>query len=624
MKNEVIKVLIIDDNEDDLVLIRHMLSRTEGCRFDVNWAEDYEPGLQTLIQDQHDICLIDYRLGTHSGLDLLKEAISRGCQVPIILLTGAGDRHVDVEAGNAGAVDYLFKSEIDSAILERSIRYSVRHARTMRALRESEERFRFQANILSQVNDAVIGIDQNEKISYWNPGAERLYGFKREGVMGRLSKDVLHYRWIKAEDERVMHESLLTVGSWRGEKIHRKSNGEEILVEASMNVTKDSNDRAIGRLVVTRDITKRRKTEEALWESYERFRMLFECSMDAILIEDDRGNYLKVNKAACELLGYSEEDLLGMNSQRLMGVERSVHGSQSESEHEKTKDLIEEISFHRPDGERCIVEFSSCEFASNLRLTIMRDATERRRLEKEIQEISEKEQRRIGQDLHDGLCQQLAGIAYMSKVLESKLSNRKVPEAKEAGEIAKLVNQSISHTRDLARGLCPVELETSDLHSALVDLASRVESMFQITCKVYEEDVGPIHDTNAAIHLYRISQEAINNAIRHGKAKNIWIRLRHEVDYSVLTLRDDGVGIMKDAFQNRGMGLRVMNYRAGIIGGNLNVKRHPQGGTMVTCIFQNVQNRDHWRKYAQENIEDERNNTHSAEAQKHSSGRSPC
>ena len=149
----------------------------------------------------------------------------------------------------------------------------------------------------------------------------------------------------------------------------------------------------------------------------------------------------------------------------------------------------------------------------------IRDISERKRLEKTILEISETERRRIGQDLHDGLGQHLTGVAFMGKVLEERLAERRLPEAAEAAKIVKLVNESIRMTRELARGLLPVVSEAHGLMSALEHWAGEVSELFHIACRFECAIPFLVHDEVLADHLYRMAQEAVNNAIKHGRAK---------------------------------------------------------------------------------------------------------
>jgi signal transduction histidine kinase len=213
------------------------------------------------------------------------------------------------------------------------------------------------------------------------------------------------------------------------------------------------------------------------------------------------------------------------------------------------------------------------------------DITERKRLEEAILEISAQEQRRIAQDLHDGLGQHLTGIAFMSKVLEEKLCDRSLPEAAEAAKIVQMVNQAIDNTRQLAHGLHPVAAEGAGLMSALKKWASEVQELFHIRCRFHCERAVHIHDVMVATHLYRIAQEAVNNAIRHGKSRDIVIRLKARNGTGTLSIQDDGVGFTTDPAKRPGMGLSIMNYRADIIGGSLKVQPSDEHGIAVTCMF---------------------------------------
>jgi signal transduction histidine kinase len=213
------------------------------------------------------------------------------------------------------------------------------------------------------------------------------------------------------------------------------------------------------------------------------------------------------------------------------------------------------------------------------------DITERKGLEEAILEISSREQRRIAQDLHDGLGQHLTGIAFMSKVLEEKLSDKSLPEAVEAAKIVKMVNQAIDNTRQLARGLHPVTAEPLGLMSALRRWASEVQDLFHIGCSFRYEKQIEIYDVNVATHLYRIAQEAVNNAIRHGKSRNIIIRLSGKNGAGVLSIQDDGEGFPKQPANPPGVGLSIMNYRADMVGGSLKVQPNQDRGVTVACMF---------------------------------------
>lgn len=216
---------------------------------------------------------------------------------------------------------------------------------------------------------------------------------------------------------------------------------------------------------------------------------------------------------------------------------------------------------------------------------ITTDVTERKRLEQRILEATEAERERLGRDLHDGVGQILAGIGLHCRGLESRLQERHPAEADRAKQIKGLAAEAIQQTRVLARGLFPIELDRQGLKGALEVLAVGVEQMFHVRCQV-EGDLGaPIRDRNRATHLFRIAQEAVSNAVRHGKASTVRINLACRDGFSQMSVEDDGVGFSAIPPDNEGMGLRSMRYRAEVLGAALEIRSSASGGTSVTCRF---------------------------------------
>jgi signal transduction histidine kinase len=212
-------------------------------------------------------------------------------------------------------------------------------------------------------------------------------------------------------------------------------------------------------------------------------------------------------------------------------------------------------------------------------------ALERERLERAISEASEAERRRLGQDLHDGLGQHLTGVAFLCKVLEQKLERRSVPETADASAIAGLIAEAIQRTREIARGLLPVDPGPGGLSLALQRLAEQVQSQTKVDCELKSDAALHISDPAIATHLYRIAQEAVNNAVKHARAGRIEIRLGCDNEAGLMTIRDDGVGFEGIAKSDSGRGLQIMKHRAHTIGGVLQVLSGPSGGTVVTCTF---------------------------------------
>jgi PAS domain S-box-containing protein len=461
-ENGPVRVLLVDDDENSFLLTRRLLSKMQGS-YTMEWASSYEAGLEAVSKRQHDVYLFDYRLGSRNGLELLREALAAGCKDPIIMLT-TENPDVDAEAMRLGAADFLSKDRLDALLLERSIRYSIKHFATLRALWEREAQL---ASFMQHVPCAVYMKDLGGRYLYLNDTCEKVFRRKAMECVGRTDDEL----WPRGTAERFkrLDQGIMAEG-----KVH----------ESTETVSQSDGPH--------------------YWLT------------SKFPIMNDEGTPIMIGGAAI-------------------------------------------------------------------------DITERKRLEREIQEVSEQEKRRIGQDLHDGLGQYLTGIACMAKALQQKLADKKRVETADAAKIALLVNKTISQARDLARGLCPVELENSDLRMALQELTEGVEKLFGVSCTFECPESMVIADAAASIHLYRIVQEAINNAIKHGKATHLSLSVKAgEKGTSILVLKDDGCGLPKvKSGPGRGMGLRVMNYRASMIGGSVTVESPPEGGTVVTCAFPN-------------------------------------
>ena len=208
------------------------------------------------------------------------------------------------------------------------------------------------------------------------------------------------------------------------------------------------------------------------------------------------------------------------------------------------------------------------------------------RCEGALLEISAREQRRIGVDLHDNLGQHLTGTAFMSKALQQRLEAQGLPEAVEAGKIVTLVNKAIEKTRELSRGLVPVVSGADGLMASLQRLAGEVENFFSVSCRFVCDVPVLLDDVVAGTHLFHIAQEAVSNAIKHGRATRIVVALSALGDSGRLAIEDNGVGIPSMPTRTSGMGLHIMGYRASMIGGSLEVTREPNGtGTIVKCSF---------------------------------------
>ena len=333
--------------------------------------------------------------------------------------------------------------------------------------------------------------------------------------------------------------------------------------------------------------------KRALQDRGARMAAVIDTALEGIITIDERGIIESVNPAACRLFGYEPTELIGRNVNMLMP--EPYHGEHDgymlnylRTGRARIIGIGREVSGLRKDGSIFPLHLGVSEFrvgGKRMFTGQVRDMTERRRLEREILEIGSQEQMRIGQDLHDGLCQELTGVSFALEVLGKKLEARSAPETASIRKVAELIDQSISHARALAHGLQPVSLEATGLESALHELAAKTERLFRVSCLFVSEGTVLVHDNTVATHIYRIAQEAIGNAIKHGKAKTIMIDLAVHAGQLSLTITDDGVGLGKASGDGKGIGLQTMAYRAGMIGGTLTVRPRGErgGGTIVLC-----------------------------------------
>ena len=331
----------------------------------------------------------------------------------------------------------------------------------------------------------------------------------------------------------------------------------------------------------------------AVRDREERLRAILETAVEGIITIDEHGIMESVNRAAERIFGFRAAELIGKNVSILMpSPHRESHNdyiaTYLRTGRAKIIGIGREVAGRRKDGTIFPMDLSVSEVRLARRRMFtgfIRDITERKRLEKELLEISDREQRRIGQDLHDGLCQHLAGIELMSQALAKKIAPKSKRHARQVSEIASHVRDAISQTRALARGLSPVTIESEGLMSALHELASNTEKIFRVQCRCDFDDPVELRDHAAATHLFRIAQEAVSNAIKHGRAHRVVISLREAKGRIALRVSDNGKGFPQRTIKPKGMGLRIMQSRAGMIGGAIAIERNGQGGINVTCAL---------------------------------------
>jgi PAS domain S-box-containing protein len=392
----------------------------------------------------------------------------------------------------------------------------------------------------------------------------------------------------------------------RNEKL--KTTDLEILVErsggarrnvlVSPTALKNGQGKIIGAINCVHDITASKRTEKALRESEERSRAVINQSTAGIANTDLTGRIIFANQKFCSMLGYKERELTGKT---ILEITHPEDIAESRRLFRRIVSKAEpyqlEKRYQRSDGSTLWVSVS----ASPLRdakgktqssVAVIVDISDRKKaeavledrargLEGEILAISDREQRRLGQDLHDSLCQHLTAIAYMARSVALRLKNHRVIEVEHIEKIAELINDGVTEARTIARGLHPVEMEPPGLVTALAALVKQPH--WPVRCRLEADEEISVQDSTMALHLYRIAREAVINANKYARAREIIVRMRRSSKGIELSVIDDGVGISANSPLGSGMGFHIMQYRARSMGARLEIKSIKPHGTRVTC-----------------------------------------
>ncbi len=294
-----LRILLVEDDEDDYIIIRDMLSDVTPTALNVEWVATYQAALEALKHQPYDVCLLDYYLGPHTGLELLREILAVGCDVPVIMLTGLGDHKVDVKAMQAGASDYLVKGELHPYLLERSIRYTVRHHQVLRELRQREDRFR---SLVQNSSDVIAVLKADGTIQYISDSCERILGYPPDNLIGESALDFVHSDDVaqtRAAFARLSGSAVDTLsvefrflyedGSWR----RLEATASDLLDHPSVG----------GIVINARDVTEQREAEEKV-ERYaaELRRSNEELEQFAYIVSHDLREPARMVKSYLELL----------------------------------------------------------------------------------------------------------------------------------------------------------------------------------------------------------------------------------------------------------------------------------------------------------------------------------
>jgi hypothetical protein len=465
------------------------------------------------------------------------------------------------------------------------------------------------ASIIENSDDAIISKSLDGQVLSWNPAATRLFGYDSRQMMGGPITRIIPPDRLP-EERDILRRLRLGERVEHYETVRRRKDGRLIDVSISIAPIRDASGRIVAACKVARDITGKKLAEQTLRLSEHLMRAILDTAADAIITIDDRGIIQSVNAATERLFGYAPAELTGQNVNRLMPEpfhdEHDAYlRNYCRTGRAKIIGIGREVTGLRKDGTTFPMHLSVSQVPlkdRRLFTGIVHDLTERRRLERQIMEAAANEQRRIGQDLHDGLCQDLIGIAFGIDGLTRNAPNKESSES--AAKLAASVREAAGQARRLAHGLNPVDLKAGGLPSALENLAIKVTESFRVRCTFKWDRLAQVRQDATATHLYRIAQEAVGNAIRHGKANVIQIGLVERGSSLVLSVADNGQGMPQavadtvkqglastrnESLPPVGMGLQTMHYRARVIGGSFAASPGKAGGATITCTISREQ-----------------------------------
>lgn len=641
MPPEPLHILLVDDDEDYHIIIRDLLSDSGPPGYRLDWAADFDSALARLAQTHFDLYLLDYQLGAHNGIELLRRIFDQDRNATIIMLTGQTEKELDRLALMAGADDYLGKQDLDTQLLDRAIRYSLERKKSLNALRESESKYH---GIFNLISDGLIVIDADGRFVEANPHACAMYGFSYNEFLA------LHWRNIVHPDHRPRLERLLTqvIG---GQTMHIESldvRKDGSIISTDVTAAAFDFQGCTHALTLVRNITQQKNDqqelaahrthlEELVTRRTKDLEMLLDFSRKIITTTDPAQLFCMVTKQAkdlldlnCSTLIANTEDKMVFLVQDTVGFQKAIIGTdtflgsgelashvitckypatvldyQDEAEFVVPREvsaqglrsaicvplmisnevlgvLLGHTDNKRQFSDQDVAIYQNFANQAAIALKNVRETAEREKAQEKAAIMEERG--RLARELHDSVSQSLYSVTLFAETARQMVASSEQERLTDClEELKKGAQGALKELRLLVYDLRPSALKEEGLVGALKQRLEAVERRSGVKGYLLVEQEGQL-PAHVEAGLYRIAQEALNNALKHSAASEVTVRLIFKREAVQLVINDNGIGFDLEEIRKHGAGLGLMSIRerAERLGGGVTFTSSTIEGTTVT------------------------------------------
>ncbi len=571
-----------------------------------------EEAWQQFLCHEYDVVLADIALSAEMSCPQLVSRIRRlpdhRGDTPILTITAFDDQSRQMELLGLGVNDYMVKpvNEIDLFI---RINRMIGKKNMLSKLSEQQENFRIS------FEHAAIGIAKVSVEGYFlhvNPYWVDFLGYSHAELLTLKFQDITYPEDLQFSLECLERLLKGEVDNCSHEKRYVHKNGEIVWGSLTLSIRRDDRNRPLYFISAVQDVTESKQLRDQIGVAYEQYRHILATSSDGFFMVARDGHIEDVNDAYLQMTGYTRQELI---TKHLSDVEAMETPEQTQEHIAKIirdkQDLFETVHRTKKGGLVDLEISVTYQESTGKFISFLRDIGVRKKLlthetqarqeaeaslqrairaEKQLLKVCEETYRRIGQELHDDVGQQITAVALLSEILTKELKDQENPLAEQAHKITRRLNMAVSRTRKLSHGLCPISTDYRDLFGLLSLLTEETSGVQGIICQlnydVYPEspvyfDYGDAMVEEFNLQLYRIAQEAVTNAVKHSKASRIDLILRHDKKGDMLEIKDNGIGFKQATNTNSGLGMFSMSFRARVAGLQITFLSNEDDGVCV-------------------------------------------